>query len=440
MVVLRFIIVLFLGVVLFPSGSLRSAPSDSLEFAGFTQALSRIFSVEKIETILSHLPPNSKIHGYDIGDFSGDDGMDVVLSTRVDGVSGREVEVHFFLNSGPQFTHVTTIRRRYMLESIEVGFSIERGVCHVTEKTGEFDWRISGYSIVDGVFRRVTEWTTRRVRQGGQSAVLGYEQSMDYLRNLGWEHYFGANTGRSFFEQRYYVLPVYPLAAELPSDLPLYIGDTTALMVVSGGSSWYGQDDSNIRISARYDSTEVVFQLRVHDDRFLYHQAADSADYLALHFDLSAQERVRRDGSFQRYSGDKQFSIILFMGDGARQGPVAEIRGGTNYDTLRSHLHMSMRSNVEEYNTREFEIRIPLSVFLRGASLQEVGFCAVYHDVDHDLRRQWATVLSTSRSYEPGRPETYGRMRFITDHQKHHERLDLRTRFLARSLRRAGVL
>ncbi len=434
---------MFLLVSLFPAEAAvagTSSSSDSLEFAGLAEALSKIFSREKIASILSKLPPKCKIHGYDYGDFSGDDGMDLVLSTRSDDAPPRVVDVHFFLNTGAEFEHVRTLQRRYILEAIEVGFSIDQGVCHVTEKTGEFDWRITGYSMAQGLFRRVTEWTTRRLRSGGSSTSVGFEQSQDYLSNLGWERYFGVNSGRMYLEQRFYSLPVYPSSLELPNDVPLHVGDTTAYMVVGGGSSWHGTEDSNFKLYARYDSSDIVFFLRVHDDRLLYHAEADSSDYMALYFDLSGKPRIQRDGTRQRYAKETQLAILLFMGDGAGQGPVVELRGEKKIDTLRRQVDVTMRTDPGIFNTWDFTLRLPRKLFSRSSVLHGAGFCAVYHDVDHASRRDWATLLSTALDYEQGKPETYGRISFLTDFTRMFERLDLRTRYLARRLRSAGVL
>jgi hypothetical protein len=429
-------------VLLFPAAlrAGQSAASDSLEFAAFAEVLSKIFSREKIASILSKLPPKCKIHGYDYGDFSGDDGMDLVLSTRSADAPPRVIDVHFFLNNGPEFEHARTLQRRYMLEAIEVGFSIEQGVCHVTEKTGEFDWRITGYSMEQGLFRRVSEWTTRRLRAGGGSTAVGFEQSLDHLSNMGWERYFGVNTGRTFLDQRFYSLPVYPATLELPSDIPVTIGDTTAFMIVRGGSSWYGPEDSHFLLSARYDSVSVVFDIRIHDDRLLHHRISDSADHLALHFDLSGRPRIQRDGTRQRYPEESQVTLLLMMGDGEGHGPVVTLRGDSRADSLLQHIGVTMRSDSSVYNSWDFTLRLPRKLFSRSSVLHGAGFCAVYHDVDHDTRRDWATVLSTARDYKPDLPETYGRISFLTEFTRLFERLDLRTRYLARRLRGAGAL
>jgi len=416
------------------------AGSDSLEFAAFAEELQTIFSKEKIASILSKLPPTSKIYGYDYGDISGDDGMDLVLSTRRSDAPPRVLDIHVFVNEGASFDLVRSLQRKYMLEPIEVGFSIEQGVCYITEKTGEYDWRITGYSMDRGLFRRVSEWTTRRMVSGGSSTSVGHERSLDLLTNEEWERFTGANSGKVYLEQKYQALPVYPLGLELPEDIPEWVGDSSGLAVASGGSSWYGADDSHFFLSARYDSSDVYFQLRVHDDRLLAHRNLDSADHFALYFDIGGKPKLRPDGSRQRYAAQSTFALLLRMGEGTGEGSVVELRGEGKADSLLRGVEVSRQAVEGSYNTWRFGMRIPRSLLLRNARTHSIGFAAVYHDVDHAQRRDWYTVLATAREFESDRPESWGRLRLVADPEEEFERLDLRTRTLARALRRAGLL
>ena len=418
----------------------RPLASDSLEFTGLAKALGGIFSQEKIATILSKLPPKCKIFGYDIGDYSGDDGMDVVLSVMRDDAPRRTLDVLFFLNEGPGFRLLRSLQRRYVIEPIEVGFSIERGICHVTEKTGEYAWRITGYSAADGAFRRASEWTTDRMHVGDRATNVGYERSFSYETLLAEEHYYGANSGKTFIRQKYYDLPVYPQDLSLPADMPETVGDSTGLMITRGGSSWYGPDDCSLFVSARYDSSSVQFRLRVHDDRLLYHASADSADHLDLRFDLSGRNRVRPDGSLQTFAAETQFGLRVFMGDGERRTPTVELLEDNGGSVAVSDVAVTLQEAEGEYQTYDFTLRVPLRLFERQKRLRTAGFVCAYHDVDnpHDLR--WVSIAATARAYEPGEPNSYGRLHFVADPAGEYEWEDLRVTVLAEALRRAGLL
>lgn len=414
--------------------------SDSLEFAGLAAALGTIFSQEKIATILSNLPPKCKIFGYDIGEYSGDDGMDVVLSAMPAGGARKTLDVYFFLNEGAGFRLLRTLTRRYILEPIEVGFSIDRGVCYVTEKTGEFSWRITGYSATEGNFRRVSEWTTHRMRTGGRETNVGYERSYSYETLIADEHYYGSNSHRSFIRQKYYDLPVYPEDLSLPDGMGFLVGDSSGLMISSGGSSWYGPDDCSLFCSARYDSSSVVFRIRIHDDRLLYSADADSADHLDLHFDLSRKNRIRPDGSPQTYSPGTQFGIRILMGDGEKRTPVVELLGEAIARRIGTGVAVSSLPVAGEFHTYTFTVRVPLDLFKTGSKLPPAGFVCAYHDVDHSSMRQWVTTAATAREYVEGKPGTYGMLHFVEDPAAEYEWENLRVIALSEELQRAGII
>ncbi|MFZ1728570.1 MAG: hypothetical protein WBQ23_11125 [Bacteroidota bacterium] len=418
----------------------KSSASDSLEFAGLAAALGVIFSQDKIASILSKLPPKCKIFGYDIGEYSGDDGMDIVLSVMPDEGARRTVEVFFFLNDGPGFRLLRTLQRKYILEPIEVGFSIDQGVCHVTEKTGEFAWRITGYSAAGGTFHRVSEWTTDRMRTGGRETGVGYEHTYSYESLLSDEHYYGTNSNRSFIRQKYYDLPIYPAELSLPDEMPNVIGDSSGLMIVRGGSSWYGPDDCSVFCSAVYDSSTVTFNLRVHDDRLLYNNVADSADYLDLSFDLSRRNRVRPDGTHQQFSPNTQFTIRIIMGDGANRTPVVELLGESIAKRTGDAVRISILRDESEYQTYSFAVRVPLTLFADQDRLPSAGFVCAYHDVDHPAQLQWVSVSASAREYTPDKPETFGRLHFVSDPVGEHEWENVRIIALSEQLKQAGIL
>lgn len=423
------------------AGAMHAAAlSDSLEHAGLAAALGGIFSQEKIATILSKLPPKCKIYGFDIGEYSGDDGMDVVLSVMRDDAPHKTLDVHFFLNDGPGFRLLRTLTRRYILEPIEVGFSVDQGVCHVTEKTGEFSWRITGYTATDGKFRRSSEWTTDRMRVGSRVTNVGYERSFSYETLLGEEHYYGSNSNKTYLRQKYYDLPVFPAELSLPEEMAEQIGDSSGLMITRGGSSWFGPDDCLLLCSARYDSSMVTFRIRLHDDRLLYHASADSSDHLELLFDPSRRNRVRPDGKRQTYSPNALFGIRVVMGDGAARTPVVEMLGSAMAKSIGPEVQVSQHAVEDQYQTFDFTVRVPLRLFEEKGRLLPMGFVCAYHDVDHPGNLRWVSIAATAREYASGQPDTYGRLHFMPDPVDAYEWENLRVTALAARLRRAGLL
>ena len=414
--------------------------SDSLQFAEFSSALGKIFSEEKIQTILSKLPPNCNIYGYDIGEFSGDDGMDVALSTRPENARGRTIDVHFFVNAGSRFLHVQTLQRVFVIEPIEVGFSIERGTAFVTEKTGEFGWRITGYAVQNGVFRRVSQWVTNRMRHRDQQTAVGFERAYDMRSNIADEHYYGTNSNRSFLRKKFYDLPVFGKLDDVPSGIRRQIGDSTAMMIVRGASSWHGPEDCSIFCSGWYDSASVEFHLTVDDDRLLYEGSLDSSDYAALSFDFSRKPPVQPGGTPQQWSPNSRLDILLVMGNGDVRSPVVELRGKRLSAAHAHEINVTMRKMPDRYHQYHFTVRIPRSVFESDGELLPSGFVCWYHDVDYPANLSWVSVAASSRSHDPDARETWGRLHFVENARQRYEWEDLRTREMTQRLRRAGVL
>ena len=354
--------------------------------------------------------------------------MDVVLSTRREDPRGRTMDVHFFVNDGPQFLYVKTLERRFVLEPIEVGFSIERGIAHVTEKTGEYGWRIIGYAITDGVFRRVSEWTTDRMPYGGNATAVGVDRGHDLRTNIVDEHYYGTNTSRSFLRQKYFDLPLFRDGSDVPNEINRRIGDSTALMIVRGGSSWHGPDDCSIFCSGTYDSTTVTLSVTVHDDRLLYSGALDSSDHIIISMDFSDNTRIRPGGAPQHWSPDTRLDLFVVMGDGQNRTPVVELRGEKRATEYGHDITVTMETDTGRFQVYRFMIRLPRALFERDGVPVATTFVCSYHDVDYPANLSWISVAATSRGYLPDAPETWGRLHFVTDVHARYEWDDLRTR------------
>ncbi|PLX23176.1 MAG: hypothetical protein C0600_15430 [Ignavibacteria bacterium] len=366
--------------------------------------------------------------------------MDVVLSTREENSRSRRLNVHFFQNAGAEFELVQSLERSFVFEAIEVGFSIERGTAFVTEKTGEFGWRITGYTVRDNIFRRIYQWTTERMAYRGRETAVGYEHSYDGDSHVSEDHFYGTNSSRSFLRQKYYTLPVFRAGDDIPAALQREIGDSTALMIVKGGSSWHGPEDCSLFCSAEYDSSFVYFTVTVNDDRLLYAPEKDSADVLSLHFDLSRKTRVRPGGDEQDFSPNAQLILNVFMGDGEERTPVVELEGKKLAEQYAHLVDVSVSTKPDRFNEFVFRIRLPRPLFENETALPGAGFACTYHDVDYPANLHWVSISSTSRGYRENAPSSYGRLQFISDARHHYEWDDLATHRMANGMRRAGIL
>jgi hypothetical protein len=72
--------------------------------------------------------------------------------------------------------------------------------------------------------------------------------------------------------------------------------------------------------------------------------------------------------------------------------------------------------------------------------LPAAGFVCLYHDVDHPTQLQWVTLAASAREYVPGKPETFGRLHFVSDPVAEYEWENLRVISLSEQLKEAGIL
>jgi hypothetical protein len=132
--------------------------------------------------------------------------------------------------------------------------------------------------------------------------------------------------------------------------------------------------------------------------------------------------------------------ILIMMGDGEKRGPVVELRGAKLTKLHGDAIAVHLQRDETEYQLFHFTVTLPIALFEDKGTLPVAGFTAVYHDVDYPANLSWVSLASTSRGFEEGSPETYGRMHFLEDARETWEWDDLGTRELGRQLRRAGVL
>ena len=424
------------------------AAADSLEFASFAKKLRGIFSEKKISSVLSCLPENAKVYGYDVGDYSGDQALDLVMSVKTDENIRKELTVYFFLNNGDAFTLVETALRPYVAEPIEIGFSVDAGVCHVTRKLGEFHWAIAGYAVRDGVFMEVDKWETRRLLSGREYSGTGVETADDFRTLRSTTTYFRASDSRRILQSAYFTIPAFPAWKKIPDDIVTMAGDSTYRMVKEGGSSWSGPEDCSLYISARYDTSSLVIATVVYDDHLVIAPDLRRSDYVCVSLDLSGKERVDAGGKIRADSTDL-LHLYFSMGDGRdRQGTMTirhSIKSRQKQNMLRA---CSQTMRRRDYASYEVLTVIPRDLF--GESPQEllssfhedapIGCTVSYHDVDVPDKPEWVTLLASSDAFNPAKPATYGVLKFFPSDQVLYERDDLRTKPLLERMSRAGLV
>ncbi|MBI5646593.1 MAG: hypothetical protein HY962_06645 [Ignavibacteriae bacterium] len=417
-----------------------AAPAaDSLEYAAFAVRLRAVFTEEQARAIISKLPPKCKVYGYDIGDISSDSLPDVVLSYKADDAPRRELGVAILLAEGKDFRPVRTLARTYISEPIEVGFSIDEGVCHITRKRGEYNWEITGYTARGGVFRQADYWETSRVRSGGAS--VGFEQHTDFRTHRSSESYYRVSDGKVLLKHEATALPVYPVGTKISSDDAIPIADTTYRSLVKGSSSWSGPDDCALFSSAVYDTSHLYLTFRVLDDRLLSGADPEHSDRMVLCFDPSLQKKLEGTGKTRVPDENTLLRITVLLGDGAKMPPVVMVSAPAEKEKdSRRPVSRLVKAKVEKESGGVYMVTctVPRQMFPRDAI--SIPFSAGYYDIDMPEHPEWVTVAATSDDFDPARPATYGRLYLLEAGAVPFERENLNVRSLLARMQRAGVV
>ncbi len=414
--------------------------SDSLVYAAFAKQLRKRLTEEQVQSILSKLPEGCKVFGFDIGDYSGDKNDDLVFSARSDENLRKEVGVYYFLNRGARFDLVKYTVKKYLSEPVEIGFSIDQGICSVTQKIGEYHWHIEGCRLDDMVFHQVTEWETQRLPRGTGFSGIGYETTLNFRSFRTTELFYHASDVKQLLKQEYLTVPIYPSGLRLPRCVPESVGDSTSQSIVRGSSSWFGIDDASFFIAGRYDSTTVHLRVSIDDDKLLSSDSLESSDFLALAFDLSGKRKVDNYGTVRRTREDGILSMLLRMGNGGSVPPKLVMDAATTEDMEKIFWRVKCSVDQQTLGTSMVELEFPAEIFERCRNGSACGFAAMYHDVDNPERVEWATDISTTGLFDPDRPDTFGRLLFIQGNENFLFVDDIRLADVVRKMEHDGIL
>jgi hypothetical protein len=429
------IVIMFMSIS-FVSRAAQTA--DSLDYSQFEKQLRRYFSEQQTRGIISKLPAKCKIFGFDAGDYSGDGLADVILSARADEHERKEVGVYFFIGEGDDFRLIKTMNRKYVSEPIEIGFSIESGICSVTQKLGEYHWRITGYGFEHSVFRILTLWETSRLPGLRDFSTIGMEFVDDFRSNRSIETFFRASDSKTLFRTEFDALPVFPAMYKTPEDVNRWIGDSSSRPILRGSSSWHGVDDCAVFASGCWDTTSIHLDLVLFDDRLLQDTSADRSDYLDIWFDVSGKSKVDAAGK-PRFTADGDvIAIRLFPSEADSASLRMEFIGG--WETRRTQRN-AVRCSIRRADYRSLRIRcdIPKSLFPPQDRQNEISFATSYHDVDNPEHPDWVTVIASSPRFEDGRPATFGRLDFYPEAEVPFEREDQRLLPILSRMNLAGM-
>jgi hypothetical protein len=430
-------------LVLLPSRTL-AVSEYSITFVEFKKKLERVFSEEQFKNLRSFLPRDFEIWGYDVGDFSGDDELDVAISVKPTDLRGKSVQVYFFINDDPSFIEASRLQVGYFEIPIEVGFTVEHGVCFMTSKQKNHHWFITGYTFRNGNFILVDRFEVGRQSIGlGNDAEIGYETYNNYQTLASRESFFNVANGKLFLGAQYYTLPAYRVRRKLLPDFVTGLEDTSGKYFAAGKENWRGPADLSFSASLVYDDSAFHCLVRVVDDSLVVGSGeATDGDYISLWFDPKASRMNSSPSAapnFRLQPDSSTMSMSISPGDFKTNRPrVALLLRKDPGDLQRHGINSISVTSTNRGNGYDVRVRIPFSLFDSAIPSSRLGFTLLVNDVDNlngDLRR---TRMATSQLREWD-PSTFGVLRFIPEHASYGEVRNLSVEGLLQRLRDVGI-
>jgi hypothetical protein len=433
----------FFGFVLLTSRS--PAFSDySISFEEFKKKLEGVFTEEQFKDLQTYLPEQFEIWGYDVGDFSGDDELDLALSVKPKDVAGKKVQVFFFINDGADFIEASTLQVGYFEIPIEVGFTIEHGICYMTSKEKDHHWFITGYTFHSGSFVLVDRFEVGRQSIGADNtAEIGHEVYDNYQTLASREEFFNVSNGKLFLGAHYYTFPVYRTTRKPLPDFVTCLQDTSGKYFVSGRENWGGPKDLSFSIKLAYDDSSFDCMINVIDDSLVVGAPeVTDGDCVSLWLDLKASRMNSSSGWAPNFRLQPDSNVMLMSispGDFKAKRPRLDLVLRKEPTDLQQHAIKSISvfstKRADGYSLR---VRTPFSLFGDTKPPAVLGFTVDMNDVDRNTSDATKTRLATSqlRDWDPS---TFGVLRFIPERGTYGEVRNLSVERLLKRIQDVGI-
>ncbi len=400
----------------------RSKAQSGITFGEFAKRLETYFDKEMIQDIAKSLQDvdKSTIWGWDVGDYSGDGNLDVAFTYRINGEKKNVVYLDLFVDIDGYFVKVGEFPYQFIDLPLEVGASIKNGVCYVTQKIANANWKMDGYQLVDGSLILRNDYSSEKLD------FYTIDKKNDYYNLKNSEKIYENTKGMEKYSRSYYVIPCYNRGRLIYHGFSDVVKVDDIDFVTKGAYYWDGPKDANFEVSSAYDQEYVYFQIKVYDDNVVVKKCDSCAgDYVSLWFDA-----LNVGDTLQRYQiKDKNLTILnqlsksvynfqIFPGDFVDIPAYVNTFSNDILTSLQqvsaSHIKVAANKIDSGYVVK---IKIPYEILDIDPmnftnSFYRISCTIQVHDVDNGFRPEEETVLSTSQ-FDITNASTFGTLLFV---------------------------
>ncbi|MCX7936753.1 MAG: hypothetical protein RMK00_00295 [Bacteroidota bacterium] len=385
--------------------------------------------------------PNERdytFYSWDAGDFSGDGNHDLACVVRHRAEKGKRLWVYLFADVDGFLTQIAVKEYRFVELPLEVGVVIRYGICYVTEKLQQYNWRIRGYRFDGIALVEVTTYETRR--------IAGYtvEQMISLSALERNERWIVTLSNAVVLERKCAVVPIYPRGFLPTHGYQRMARIQSVDYVLQGAFYWNGAEDCSVAMAGAYDTNYLYMTIAVRDDEVVSPYCDTcAADRLELWFDTYTGDTslpsiaVRREkrGIAMRQRPDAPLvGLAVQLGNFSTKLPTAKLL--LSDSSMLTRLRQKAFADVALYAERTlvgYIVRIRLPWMLLSSEPivptsrpRTIGLVLQIIDIDNEFRPEEATVLANAK-YQPGvvategeivlmpSGEQYGRVEYVYD-------------------------
>ncbi|MGE5401824.1 MAG: hypothetical protein ACM3S2_15595 [Ignavibacteriales bacterium] len=362
---------------------------------------------EALLKIRDIFPKNFVITALDYADFSGDNKNDIAIAIRPLNRHDKKIYVYLFCDSLRNYVMIHADTLEFFELPIEIGFSIAKNVCYITQKLRDRNWAITGYSFKKNELTLVDYYTTD-VQNLGRKQEIGTENYDNYSNLQSFVGFYDVVTLNEFKKSTFFYHPVYDKKRNV---YPGYGRNITVSDVWKWSDETPNSETHYGSVQFSRDGTDLLLELTL-SRSFSSLLDTSSVNEIQLCFDRSTTRLLKAPGQSRkgfrfRESIDEdvaRFVMRFRMNQLSGTSIIPNI--GKNFINPEAE---DLKFSYDYSDDLILRFRVPLQMFNLSKESSEMG---VFISAECKLK-DGSTVLFRDTNGDYMDPSSYARLVFL---------------------------